>query len=260
VSDIGPADVSVLKFYLADGREASGSTANQVIRTLSRMLSYSAEMDYRKDLPRFKYRPEKKRTAIIHAGTQETALLEMAPETLRAFLIISMDNGMRCGEVARMKWEHIKWAEGFIHVPVGKSLAATRDVPLTDRMAEALRHRKRGEWVFPTEKQGSKASSTGHVTEASVSQSFRATIAAYNAVREKRNLPPLDEGLCLHSARHSFPGRFLNAGGDMAALKKIMGHSSIAVTDRYIHSVASDAAAIMNRFNAHKVVQMGRRA
>jgi integrase len=141
LNDIGPADVSVLKFALEDGEEASGSTANQAIRTLSRMLSFAAEKDYLKAVPRFSYRSEQRREAVID-DQLEKQILAHASETLYAFLVVMFDCGMRPSEVHRMRWEHILWADAAIRVPYGKTLAATRYVPLSERMAEALRARR----------------------------------------------------------------------------------------------------------------------
>ena len=47
-----------------------------------------------------------------------------------------------------------------------------------------------------------------------------------------------------HTLRHTFATRFLQAGGDIYVLSKLLGHSSVSVTERhYAHVVDADIIA-----------------
>jgi integrase len=109
------------------------------------------------------------------------------------------------------------------------------------------------------------ASVSGHVSSTSVGgKMWRELIEKAREECFKRGLATawLD-GLVLYSCRHTFATRFLKASGnDRAALKEIMGHSSFAVTERYVHGGIGAAAEVMNQFETdrRKVKQFGRRA
>jgi integrase/recombinase XerD len=45
----------------------------------------------------------------------------------------------------------------------------------------------------------------------------------------------LTQKITPHTLRHTFATRFLQAGGDIATLAQLLGHSSVATTTRYLH-------------------------
>ena len=238
VDCIGRIEASELQF------PGSGSNANQALRTLRRLLSYAQYCRILSAAPRIDLREEHGRDRVMEPW-MEALILEHASPVLRDVITIMLDCGMRPEEVGRMEWEHVRWGENAILVPHGKSFKARRFVGMTERIRETLTHRKRenerldrgmSPFVFPTRAKG------GHM--ASFSKVWERTIERCNRVRK------MPDDLVLYSARHTFATQFLRNGGDLGTLSRLMGHSNIGTTQKYLHLMEAGAtAAIMDKRN-----------
>jgi integrase/recombinase XerD len=51
-----------------------------------------------------------------------------------------------------------------------------------------------------------------------------------------------------HVLRHSYATDFLNRGGNIRTLQIILGHSSLATTERYLHITDKDVAVAMRGY------------
>jgi integrase len=131
------------------------------------------------------------------------------------------DTGMRPEEVFRIRIENIEWSPRLIFNPNGKTKAARRHVPISERMLALLMVRcsdKREGWLFP-----SKRAKGGHLT--TVAKQFR-------DARKKAGLP---ESLVLYCARHTFGTAAYEATGNLAMVMKVMGHTDVRTAIRYQH-------------------------
>ncbi|WP_017416028.1 tyrosine-type recombinase/integrase [Clostridium tunisiense] len=53
----------------------------------------------------------------------------------------------------------------------------------------------------------------------------------------------------IHRYRHTFAKKFITIGGNLAILQKILGHSSLLITQNYLNMLISDLKKEMNEFN-----------
>ena len=51
-----------------------------------------------------------------------------------------------------------------------------------------------------------------------------------------------------HTLRHTFALEFIRAGGDAFSLQKLLGHSTLDMTRRYVHLADTDLRAAHRRF------------
>lgn len=53
----------------------------------------------------------------------------------------------------------------------------------------------------------------------------------------------------VHRFRHTFAKKWVLMGGSVVTLQKILGHSSLAITENYIHLLTSDLKKEMDSVN-----------
>jgi integrase len=145
--------------------------------------------------------------------------------------VIILDEGFRPGEIFTLRWSHVflnDHGTGLIQIATGKSKAARRMLPTTPRVFESLlaRYKAAGRpqdgWVFPS------ASRCGHFDG--------------NAAKDQHKKPVESSGVeyfVPYVLRHTALTRLgEQAHGDVFVLARIAGHSSITVTQRYVHPQA----------------------
>jgi integrase len=162
---------------------------------------------------------DKPRTRVL-ALDEETKLLDALHPRFQRFVRFALGTGCRLDEIRGIdSKQDIDWIRGTVHV-IGK-FRKERDVPMQPDANAALKEQLEAEnklW-----KQNP--------------QRLREVLAE-GAVRAK--IPTITP----HALRHTFGTRWLQAGGDIYKLSKILGHSSVAVTEaHYAHLLKEDLVA-----------------
>lgn len=158
----------------------------------------------------------------------EASGAEVGPVVLRdlALLEVMYGSGLRVGEVAGLTLDRVDLNRGRVLV-MGKG-AKEREVPLSDFASAALRdylRRGRGELAAP----GSAALFFNRKKKPMTTRDIRAMVEQYGEkVLSGRRVTP-------HTLRHSFATHLLEGGADIRVVQELLGHASVATTQRYTH-------------------------
>jgi integrase/recombinase XerD len=138
-----------------------------------------------------------------------------------------IDSGLRMGEALSLCWQDVKIEPagaakfGYLTVRAGKSKNSKgRNMPLSQRVQEMLKtrdpeaaglvfHREDGTPLLPT--------SVNH---------------QHSAVRKDMKLPA---DFTPHRLRHTFGTRLGESGAEAFTIMKLMGHSSVTISQLYVH-------------------------
>jgi integrase/recombinase XerD len=130
--------------------------------------------------------------------------------------------GLRISELLGLQVTDIDASRMVVTVRHGKG-AKDRQVPLSARLLSALRRwwstHRHPRWLFPG-KTPARPLSDGMV------QRIAGRVVKRAGLRKKATL---------HTLRHSYATHLLEAGVDVVTLQKLLGHSDLSTTARYLH-------------------------
>jgi integrase len=154
--------------------------------------------------------------------------LAACPQPWKDCAAIILDEGFRPSEVFSLCWPHVSFENSAIAIVDGKSKAARRVLPMTPRVHALLlaRWQSAGRpaagFIFPS------AGESGHVTQDTTKDQHAKAL-------ETSKVSPFVPYVLRHTALTRLGAA---AGGDIFVLARIAGHSTISVTQRYIHPQA----------------------
>lgn len=223
---------SLRSYYLhLSGRGISSTTIQTYIRALRSFLTWCYEQEYISvNLPE-KFRLPKAQRKTIDVLTDSEILQLLSCFNLR-YLIhlrnycmcsLMLDSGLRLHEVVTLTIGHLYLPEGYIIVD-GKG-NKQRIVPLGLSTRKALsRYLSRRPGCASTDRVF-LMSNLEPVTDSTLRQMFRKLKKRSGILR-----------LRAHLLRHTFATRYLENGGDMYSLQQILGHTSLEMVKKYVHS------------------------
>lgn len=204
------------------------ATVNGNLRTLRHALHLAADWRLIQKAPKIKLLPGERQREYIISEEVLAKFIKRARPGMKRLLPFLIDVGLRISECCNLTWETVslepkEGAErGWVYIPKGKSKYAKRYVPLTTRAASILKLQKaesRSQWVW-----------TSCTARRKLSRTWPS--AQFKALRDEFNLP---WDCVLHSCRHTFCTRLGESGCDAFTIQKLAGHSSIVISQRYVH-------------------------
>jgi integrase len=158
---------------------------------------------------------------------QVNTLLSTIPDGLfKNLILFYLYTGCRRGEALRLEWKDINMESERVTVGETKS-GESRVIPINKELFKVLSSMDRnGNRLFPF--------NPWYVTH-----KFKQYI--------KRTKIPVWEQLTIHSLRHTFASHLVMDGTDLYSVSKLLGHSSVKVTEMYAHLAPDYLKVSINR-------------
>jgi integrase len=205
-------------------------SVNRELGCLRRVLRLAHEWGLIIRVPKIKMLPGENSREFVLSLDSERAYLEACPQPLRDAALILLDTGLRPGEAAEMQWKDVHFEPakgakfGYIHISKGKTKNARRNVPMTPRVKETLLVRS-----------SERNPECGYVFAGEKGNDFFLPTSFDHQHIKVRTQLGLQKDFVLHSLRHTMLTRLGESGVDAFTIMKIAGHSSITISQRYIH-------------------------
>ena len=174
---------------------------------------------------------ERRLPAVLQEEEVER-LIEEEPEVktpasarARAILETLYSSGLRVSELVGLNWRDIDDEIGMLTVRAGKG-SKDRVVPLGEPAIDALKAWRR---VMPVAWEPDGPVITNLRGKRLTTRSVEKIVA------RRINDAGLDPAITPHGLRHSFATHLLNAGADLRSIQEMLGHASLATTQRYTH-------------------------
>jgi len=189
-----------------------------------------------RSLERFLSREEAARLlATLDAMEAESTVSSAHADIVRLLLL----TGARKGEIVGLRWSEVDLERRRLVLPPERTKAGgktgVRRIPLSRGAADILRKRSNEfDFVFP-----SVRNPKAHTTEMQ---------SSWEAIRKRAELPDVR----LHDLRHTFASFAVADGESLFLIGKVLGHASMAMTERYAH-LADDPLQALAERNAQRI-------
>jgi integrase len=155
-------------------------------------------------------------------------------QNIYPFIVIGLQTSMRKMEILSIRREHVDLDRHTIFIP--KAKAGMREQPITSHLADFLKGYidvlpKGTPWLFP-----SVAAENGHTIN--ILKPFRRVVTA-------AGLDPKE--VVRHTLRHTAITHLVQAGVDLPTVKRISGHKTLTMVERYAHQNGEHIQAAMEK-------------
>jgi len=224
-------------------RVLSAASVNRELATLRRLLRLAQEWRIIDRVPRIRLLRGERVREFVLTRPKEVKFLEATSGDLHDVSVLMIDTGLRMGEALALTWNDVRLepvngaTHGFLTVRAANSKnSKSRNVPLTERVVVMLRKKK-------------GAKTDGLVFCRDDSSRLKQTLLNEQH-RRVRGLLELPTEFVPHSLRHTFGTRLGEAGADAFTIMRLMGHSTVTVSQRYVHPSPESVELAVSRMEA----------
>jgi integrase len=216
---------------------------NSSLRVLRRVVRLAVEWGVLETAPKIELLAGERRRERVVTPQEESQYIAVASPLLAEVAMVLANTGLRPDECHRLRWEEVTWTNGrngTLLVTHGKTVAARRVLPLAPKVRVVLEQRWEAAgmplegWIWPA------PTKTGHIGHSSLKKQHTRAVKL-SGVRP----------FVLYSLRHTFLTRLGESGCDAWTLARVAGHSSIAISNRYVHPSEDAVLAAISRLGGH---------
>lgn len=206
------------EYLVANFKEASAGRFWSTVRTFHKWLAHRGLLEHSPfDVVKA---PARKRQPVVNSPSDNVvdALVASCDDPRDRAVLLLLLSGLRASEVADLASDSVKFTNGYGYylVVLGKG-NKERIVPVSDEVVEAINDvpNEGTDWLL-TRADGSKMS-YDVVNNVVDKYAKRAGVKVYP-----------------HLLRHHYGTRMVRAGVNVITLSKLLGHSSVVTTERYV--------------------------
>lgn len=220
------------------GKPMSPASVNRELATLRRLLRMAQEWKRIKAVPRIRLLEGETAREFVLSRDDEKRYLDALPAEMRRLCTLLIETGLRVGEALTLDWQQVNLKEnpGFLSVrAVHAKSGKTRSIPLTPRARAVLEA-----GTAPRKGLVFRNAEGGRLYHTWLNQQHAAVRTALGFPAE----------FVLHSLRHTFGTRLGETGAESFTIMGLMGHSTVIVSQKYVHPTTQSMRAAMERMSA----------
>lgn len=243
LDEIGVRDVERYKAKkLASG--ISPKTINNHLSVLRKSLTCAQEWGYLEIVPKIKWlKTSKPKTKVLSEEERKKLLSDEEDTFWGAVILVGLRTGMRIGEIMALHWADVDFDRSAICVRYSlsdKEITTPKNnriryVPMNRELQQMLEDRRKAtkgkdqELVF------------GH------GKKPFSRFSSYDALKRICKRAGIKR-IGWHTLRHTFATELCEKGIPLRAVQKLLGHSTISMTERYTHvgeQILRDAVEVL---------------
>jgi len=222
ISEITPSKIEEFKTYLIKTKKRSKATFNRYYACLSKAFNdviIDKKLNIQNPCRSVKKLKEDNQITRYLTKEEEERLMSEIPAYMKPIIVCALSTGLRLSNVLNLKWESIDFDANFIEILRQLNKGHKKiQLPISKKLKlilEEIGIKKTG-FVFISYRTNTR---------------FKKIDNGFNEACKRANI----ENFRFHDLRHTVATRLVANGADLGTVKEYMGHSTLAMTQRYSH-------------------------
>lgn len=234
LSDIKPFHIENFKIETknsvkVNGKPISNATVNRSLEVLSKMFTIACNNDWVNKHP-FKGIDKLKENNVkdrFLSKDEEIRLMDACIGVhayMKPIIVFALQTGARKDEILNLKWKNVNFDMKCVLLTETKN-GKDRHIPMSTKLYSLLQ-----------DLQDAKGNNSYVFTNPDTGNRYYDLKRAFPSICKKANI----ENFRFHDLRHTAATRIVSVSRDLTSAQKILDHSDIKTTMRYVHPVTED--------------------